>query len=130
MICFCLFTVGVGWQLSNQKIWSNSCQTEKFHVFFCMQLCRSIWSSAGTLFLNEKHSILELIFRKLQTISKRSQPASFFLLLIRNATFWVLMKICVKHQDQRVDFFVDFDQRGINAKSVVLFSYREKIDII
>ena len=40
------------------------------------------------------------------------------------------MKICVKHQDQRVDFFVDFDQRVINAKSVVLFSYREKIDII
>ena len=103
----------------------TGCQTEKFQAKYCVFLFRALlaryrWSSAGTLLLNKKHSILELIFRKLQTISKRPQPASFFFLSIRNATFfWILMKICVKHQDQRVDFFVDFDQRGINAKSVV-----------
>ena len=36
------------------------------------------------------------------------------------------MKICVKHQDQRVDFFVDFDQQRKNEKSVVIRTYEKK----
>ena len=84
------------WQLSKWKILGKifhqrfsvyyALSNWKISCFFCMQLTRSTWSSAGTLFLNKKHSILELIFRKLQIISKRPQPASFFF-EIRNATF-------------------------------------------
>ena len=135
-----IITAGVDWQLSNlTAVRLDSCQTwqlsnwkfqAKFHVFFRTLVARYIWSSSGTLFLNKKHSILELIFRKLQTISKRSQPASICFLLIRNATFWVLMKICVKHQDQRVDYFVDFDQQRKNEKSVVICTYEKKKGII
>ena len=40
------------------------------------------------------------------------------------------MKICVKHQDQRVDFFVDFDQQRKNEKSVVIRTYEKKKGII
>ena len=82
------------WQLSNWKI---SC------FFFCMKLARSIWSSAGTLFSIKNTAYLRLFSESYKSYQNDRNPLhSFF--KSETLLFWVLMKICVKHQDQRVDF--------------------------